>query len=72
MDEITPWGEGAGCFKSVLRKGSKSQHSVWRYQIFLPGLKSSQVCASGPETNSSPAGSGTKARAHDGPLGSVT
>lgn len=42
MVEITLWGEGAGCFKSFLRRGSKSQRSVWCYQIFLPGLKTSK------------------------------
>lgn len=25
MDEITLWGEGAGCFKSLLRKGKRQQ-----------------------------------------------
>lgn len=39
MDEITLWGEGAGCLKSSLRKGSESRHSVWCHHIFLPGLK---------------------------------
>lgn len=41
MDEITLWGEGAGCLKSSLRKGSESQHSVWCCHIFLPGHKES-------------------------------
>lgn len=45
MDEITLWGEGAGCFKSLLRKGSKSQPWVWCYQIFLPGLKPQKLWA---------------------------
>lgn len=72
MDEITLWGEGAGCFKSLLRKGSKNQHSFWCYQIFSPGLKSSKDCLSLYEwlkINSSPSGSDTRAWACDNPLG---